>query len=155
MNTKALVSIIAVVAIVAVGGYLLYQNSATPNANLGSQDNNSPATDTTPIPTTHEIMYGDTGYSPSPLTVKVGDTVVWKNQSSTNVWTGSAMHPAHTVYSGTTLQQHCPDADNAAFDQCKAEGPGTTWSFTFNKVGEWGYHNHVKANHFGKIIVQE
>jgi plastocyanin len=105
-------------------------------------------------PTTHEVVYSNNGYSPTELIVKAGDTVVFKNQSSAGMWTASALHPSHTVYSGTSLQAHCPDASNVTFDECKSAQPGESWSFTFNKKGSWGYHNHVQAGHFGKIIVE-
>ena len=84
--------------------------------------------------------YTDAGFSPANLTVKVGDTVTFKNQSSADMWVASAMHPTHSVYNGTTLQQHCPDPENNDFDQCQSGGAGTSWSFTFTKAGSFGYH---------------
>lgn len=101
----------------------------------------------------HEIIYTDSGYSPSMLTIKVGETVTFINNSSFGVWTASAIHPAHIVYGGVSLQEHCPDVENDDFDQCKSSFPGESWDFTFNKKGTWGYHNHVKASDFGKIVV--
>ena len=101
------------------------------------------------------VTYTDSGYSPKTLTVKVGTAVTFKNESSGNMWTASAMHPTHIVYSGTALKDHCPDTANTSFDGCRAGPPGSSWSFTFNKVGEWGYHNHVDASMFGKIIVEQ
>ena len=97
------------------------------------------------------LMYGALN---APLTIKVGDTVTWKNQSTQANWVGSAMHPNHILYSGTTLQEHCPDVDNSDFDQCQADKNGDSWSFTFKKAGTWGYHNHMNVKHFGKIIVE-
>ena len=84
----------------------------------------------------------------------MGDMVVFKNQSSAKMWVASAMHPTHIVYGGTSLQAHCPDNENNAFDQCQSNSSGESWEFTFNKSGEWGYHNHSSAQHFGKIIVR-
>lgn len=167
---KNIVIIVAALAIILLGGLLWYQSAnnvpapAIDNSNNQQPAQNNQQTDNNSIggqveveisvPKTHEITYTDSGYMPSELTIKAGDTVVFKNQSTGNVWTGSAMHPTHTVYSGTTLQAHCPDPENNDFDQCKAEGPGTSWSFTFTKKGTWGYHNHVTANRFGKVIVE-
>ena len=162
------VIIVVAVLVVLVGGYFVVtgMDKATPNTPANTQVNENDNQDTQPVVnvevesdaevtiTTHQVVYTNSGYSPSALTVKAGDTVVFKNQSSGNVWTGSAMHPSHTVYGGTALQQHCPDAENDDFDQCKSEGPGTSWSFTFKKAGAWGYHNHMNSTHFGKITVQ-
>ncbi len=164
--------IIGVIAVLLIGGYFAYQAINKPVATVsdnqqkqqpsGETKTNDNQDQTNPIVVgvdvnvgqTHEIIYTDAGYSPSMLTIKVGDTVTWKNQSSAGDWVGSAMHPTHTVYSGTTLQQHCPDTSNTSFDECKADKSGESWSFTFTKAGAWGYHNHVNAKHFGKVTVE-
>ena len=154
-----------IVIIVAIGGwFVLSRPSAapgeqTPTTTENNQTENA-ADNTTDIKVevstnkTHEVMHTDAGFSPANLTVKVGDTVTFKNQSSADMWVASAMHPTHSVYNGTTLQQHCPDPENNDFDQCQSGGAGTSWSFTFTKAGSFGYHNHVKAGVFGKIIVE-
>ncbi len=169
METKNIVIGLVAAVIVLAGGYFLWQGmDNTPVSPVGNQMQNEQ--NVTPnnegenngvdvglqitAPKTHEVVLTDAGYAPATLTIKKGDIVVFKNQSSGEVWTGSAMHPSHVVYGGTSLQQHCPDNENDDFDQCKSEGPGTSWSFTFNKVGTWGYHNHVKANQYGKIVVE-
>ena len=102
----------------------------------------------------YEVIYIDSGYSPEEIKINVGDTVTWENQSSGGSWVGSAMHPTHIVYSGTSLQEHCPDLENITFDECKSSQPGESWSFTFNKKGNWRYHNHVKATHSGVVMVE-
>jgi len=104
---------------------------------------------------TFTVVYSDSGYSPSVLTVKKGDTVVFENQSSQSVWTASDIHPIHSAYSGSSLNEHCPDPANASFDACRVYAPGESWSFTFNKVGSWQYHNHVFAAHAGTVVVEE
>ncbi|HLD70766.1 MAG TPA: hypothetical protein VI937_02700 [Negativicutes bacterium] len=166
-------AVVVIVAVIVVGGgWWLLQNNAeaptiTPTAEnvpgqTGGTQNNPNFTNgggvnvglETSTPKTHTVTYTNSGYSPSALTVKKGDTVTFKNQSSGELWTGSAMHPTHMAYSGTTLQQHCPDPENNDFDQCKAEGAGASWSFTFTKTGSFGYHNHVNTTHFGKVTVE-
>lgn len=161
--------IIAVITLLIVGGYFLYKvinnspalsisNQQTSQASQTEQVNNQNpsqgANVESQVAKTQEVVYTDSGYSPSMLTIKVGDTVTFKNQSSKGMWTASAMHPSHVVYSGTSLQDHCPDTANTSFDECKSNGPGTSWSFTFTKAGTWGYHNHVKASHYSKIVVE-
>ena len=103
---------------------------------------------------THEVSYTNSGYAPATLTIKAGDTVKFINNSTRATWPASAMHPTHTAYNGTSLQQHCPDAENDDFDACKNIASGASWEFTFTKVGEWAYHDHANAGNFGKIIVQ-
>ena len=164
MNKLVVATIIVV--IVLIGGYFAYQaiNSPAPTSDTQSQSTPSATTNNEPdtgaqstVPTTtvnHDITYTDAGFSPSTLTIKAGETVTFKNQSTHGMWIGSANHPSHAVYSGTTLQEHCKDTQNNAFDQCQSNNPGESWSFTFTKVGSWGYHNHVKATDVGKIVVQ-
>ena len=155
--------IILVVLVLVLGGYFLFQaNVASQNQVVPQEQSqtNPPPGDTLTVTLPpivqikHEVTYTDAGFSPATLTVKEGETVVFKNESSGGMWVGSAMHPSHMVYSGTTLQQHCPDTLNTSFDECKSDAPGTSWSFTFAKKGSFGYHNHVKASTFGKIIVE-
>ncbi len=158
------VIILVIVAVALVGGYFLLQGNSHPAVSVATdqqqlnetQQNTQSASQAsqTAMGKTYEITYTDSGYAPSQLTVKVGDTVTFKNESSSGMWTASAMHPAHMVYSGTSLQAHCTDAQNTSFDECMSAQPGESWSFTFTKAGTWGYHNHVKAMHFGKVIVE-
>ncbi len=167
--------IVAIIAVLLIGGgwWLLQQNNTTiPAINSTTQTpsgqtgtiNNPDQTNAggveinagvdTGAAKTWEVTYTDAGFSPSALTIKKGDTVAFNNQSSGGMWVGSASHPTHTAYSGTSAQQHCPDPENDDFDQCQAGQPGTSWSFTFAKTGSWAYHNHMNATKFGKIIVQ-
>ena len=101
---------------------------------------------------TIEVSYTNQGFFPTEVSIKVGDTVNFVNNSSEDMWVGSAMHPDHALYSGTDLKDHCPDTSGTAFDQC---GKGNEYSFTFTKIGSWGYHNHSNASRFGKVIVTE
>jgi len=146
-----------VLAVVLVGGYFVMSMKQEPSQVNNTQQQNQNNQNQQPIvvPKTHDVGYTDTGFMPKELTVKVGDTVRWTNNNSTQMmWVGSAMHPDHIVYGGTPLAQHCPDADNNDFDQCENGQKGESWSFTFTKEGAWGYHNHSFNKDFGKITVQ-
>src|SRR3989344_3384939 len=156
---KNIIILIIIIALALVGFLLFMGNSninqeSSTNQLDNQQQETSPTGDgITETSKTYEVIYTDSGYSHSELTNQTGDTVVWKNQSSGEMWTASAMHPTHIVYSQTSLSEHCPDPENTSFDQCKSANPGESWSFMFEKTGTWGYHNHV-GNNFGKIIVQ-
>ncbi len=110
----------------------------------GSEESTAPLSAT--------ITYSANGFAPSTVTVKKGGTVTWRNQGSSDMWVASAQHPTHTAYSGTTLQEHCDDAVDTSLDQCDN---GAIYSFTFDKVGTWRYHNHSNSSHFGTVIVEE
>ena len=87
------------------------------------------------------ITYDDNGFSPSTLTVKVGTKVTFKNNSPSDFWPASAMHPTHQLLPG--------------FDQLKSVGAAGTYEYTFVKVGTWKYHNHVVASDSGTVVVTE
>ena len=159
--------IVLVLVVVVLGGYFLLkgeeaqaptdetsgmpiQNTETPETIVTEEEN----TETPALTEEAVITYTDSGYSPSPLTIKVGDTVVFKNESAQNMWIASAMHPSHMVYSGTSLSEHCPDEANMSFDACEGTLPGESWSFTFTKAGEWKYHDHLHPILFGTIVVE-
>lgn len=101
------------------------------------------------------VNYTASGFSPGAITVHKGDTVTWVNQSSGDMWVASAVHPTHTLYSGTSMSQHCPDTAGTAFDACAGVPPGQSWSFTFTKVGSWGYHDHLRAFNGGTVTVTQ
>ncbi len=114
----------------------------------------APAPQPAPSSANAVVTYTDGGYTPNTLRVKAGATVTFKNMSSQSMWTASAVHPSHSVYSGTPLDEHCPDTRGIAFDACTGTPPGSSWSFTFMKVGTWKYHNHLSAGDTGTIIVE-
>ena len=92
--------------------------------------------------TSAEINYTDAGFSPATLTVKSGTTVKFINKTDGIMGVSSNPHPTHTDY---------PE-----FDQTKTEFKGKNeYSFTFIKVGVWGFHNHAKASDGGTVTVTE
>lgn len=100
------------------------------------------------------VTYTDSGFAPSSVNIKVGQTATFKNESSQSMWVASGVHPTHKLYSGTALSDHCPDTSNTAFDECQGIPAGQSWSFTFEKSGTWGYHNHLHAADKGTVVVQ-
>lgn len=140
-----------IIAVIVLGGYLLFKNYSAPvtNANLSSLTNQeTSASQASPITGQNVIVYTNTGYSPNSINIKAGDTVTFKNESSQPMWTASAMHPTHTQYPTTG------GCIGSTFDACQGVQPGSTWLFKFDLVGTWKYHNHLNPTHFGTIIVE-
>mgnify|MGYP006272612701 FL=1 len=99
------------------------------------------------------VYLTESGFQPSELTINQGETVTWINNVSNSMWVASDQHPSHTNYAGSTIYQHCQggDQNEPAFDQCSS---GEQFSFTFEKTGEWHYHNHMKSVQDGTIVVE-
>ena len=159
MNTK--IVWIAVIAIVLIGGawYMLAaQKAAAPtmpdNAAIGTETGTMPAA-ATDEGVDATVTLTDAGFTPSTVTVNVGDTVRFVNQSPRGMWVGSDEHPTHTDYDGTTTREHCADGVNTTgtFDQCGASSGSSSWDYTFEKAGTFGYHNHVGASNTGTVVV--
>ncbi len=160
MNGNHIGIIVVLLIVIAGGWYLLSGTPAKAPVTETPVSNQMPVVGSTTPETTVEnalpnviIAYTDQGFSPKSVNVSLGTTITFVNQSSKEMWVASAKHPDHTVYSGTSLSQHCPDTTNASFDGCVAVSSGNSFSFTFNKEGEWKYHNHVDATQFGTVIV--
>ncbi|HEY7147894.1 MAG TPA: cupredoxin domain-containing protein [Gaiellaceae bacterium] len=86
------------------------------------------------------VKFTDNGFEPSTLTINSGDTVKFENDSSDDFWPASNVHPTHLLYPG--------------FDAKKPILSGDSYSFTFTKVGSWGYHNHLEPDVQGTIVVK-
>lgn len=100
------------------------------------------------------ITYTDSGFSPASITIKKGETVTFKNKSSRSFWPASAMHPTHTVYPGSDIKKCGTSDEPNIFDACHGIEQGAEWSFRFNNVGTWNYHDHLNASKYGSIVVQ-
>ncbi len=76
------------------------------------------------------VRIDGSGYHPASVTVKKGQAVLWVNEDvGANHWPASDPHPTHTDY---------PEFDP------KAEiAPGNIWTFVFEKMGTWHYHDHL------------
>ena len=95
------------------------------------------------------IDYSDSsGFQPQTITIRKGQTVTWKNNSDAPVWPASAMHPTHSVYPTTG------GCIGSTFDACKNLSNGESWSFQFDEIGSWKYHNHLRGGDYGIVIVQ-
>lgn len=156
------ITIAIIVALLVVGaGYLVFkdkvqapvQNPATTETgNSAALETTNPAAGNGLEQPDVTVTYTDAGFSPKNIDVPPGTTVTFVNNSSHGMWVASDVHPSHTQYDGTTLQQHC--ATHSSFDECKPDGSGASYSFTFEKTGSFTYHNHVRANDTGVVVVK-
>jgi plastocyanin len=161
MNGKILGGIVVALVVIGGGWYLISNqaNTAAPQQMTSNTPSNTTPTGTT-SPTTGTsvkptITYTNNGFSPSTLTVALGTTVTFVNQSSNPMWVASNPHPTHQGYDGTTKNTHCASGYTgpAPFDECTTVDSGGTYTFTFTKTGSWGYHNHALESDGGTVVV--
>lgn len=86
------------------------------------------------------VRMTENGFEPKEITVPVGTAVSFSNETLGNRWPASGTHPTHDVY---------PE-----FDPQRPVPAGGSWIFTFEKIGTWGYHDHMFPNMTGSIKVQ-
>lgn len=83
-------------------------------------------------------------YSPNPIEVAAGDTVIWTNKDST----------LHTVSSGTASEPtHVFGDDPANPGQPKYIAPNQTLEFTFTEEGEFPYYCTLHPAMVGTVMV--
>ena len=86
-----------------------------------------------------QIDYDGMQFTPKTLNIKVGDYVIFKNNSTDGFWPASDPHPQHTGYPG--------------FYAGKAIDAGSKYQFQFNNAGAWGFHNHLNPGATGTVNV--
>ena len=111
------------------------QNKQT-NAEIDDLGGNDSATSSGP-----HITITALGFYPATLKVKAGTSVEFLNNDNKPRWPASNPHPTHT--------------DLPGFDAGRALQPGESWSFVFDKVGTWKFHDHLNSKAQGAITVSE
>ena len=89
---------------------------------------------------TVDVSITASGFSPSQVTIKAGDTVKFTNKDTRKRWPASGAHPTHLI---------CP-----GFDAVGGIDTNETYSFKFEKKGECPMHDHLIPTHTGKITVE-
>ncbi len=88
------------------------------------------------------VIMKDLKYSETQITIKQGEVVEFINAGSEEYWPASNIHPSHGIY---------PE-----FDPQGPVHPGESWSFKFDRVGSWKFHDHLHNREIkGTIIVTE
>lgn len=100
-------------------------------------------------PTQYFVEIKSNGFNPGFLQIRAGDTVTFVNKDSKTHWPASDPHPTHTGYpeSGGCI--------GSMFDACHELVENATFSFTFTKIGTWGYHDHLDPFQTGTIKVDK
>ncbi|MBI2004427.1 hypothetical protein HYS72_03105 [Candidatus Pacearchaeota archaeon] len=146
--------IIAVIVLIILGASLLSKKNTqdeTPEEDLGSPQEE--IISETSEPTEHIVEITLEGFVPKDLEIKQGDKVTWINKLATEGRPASNFHPTHTNYPGSSIIKCGTAEEKNTFDTCRGLKKGESYSFIFNEVGSWTYHNHLQPSKDGKIIV--
>ena len=133
---------ILIASVVIIAGAIVATYSLSGNMNMrveGSGNSIQQPTTATSIPSNSTVVRivanaGSNSYSPNPVEVKVGETVAWINDDSGR----------HTVTS----------KDDGVFDS-GIMGKGQSFSYTFDKAGEYPYYCTLHPNMVGTVMVTE
>jgi plastocyanin len=170
MNTNQTVGIVIAAIVIVLGAWYLFTSHGTmapataTSTDMGTMNQGGTTTTTTSTTTSTTavpgqpvtITYTKNGFSPSNLKIRAGTVVTWVNNSTEQLEVASDPHPSHTAYDGTSRSQHCvgnAPTSSSVFDECTSVATGGSWSFTFGKVGSWGFHNHLNPSKLGSITV--
>lgn len=159
MIKKYILAIIAIVLAVWIGFFFGKKAAVAPEVPVNGVSEQSTAT---PAPTTTTAMatpktttavapvmtkdgsylvsYTNRGFSPSTLTIKVGKSVHFANNSSKAMSLTSTDTTNSQIYS--------------EFNQEKTVGQGGSYDFTFLSAGVWGYMNRNNQGDRGIVIVK-
>lgn len=130
------IAIIVIIIILGVGaGLYLFSYKSKPTISSSTTSN----TGVNATTSQNLITYSGNGFSPATLTVKAGTTVTIKNDSSDELQLDSNPHPVHT------------DDQDLNVGTVNA---GESRTFTVNKTGSFGYHNHLNPSQTGHIVVE-
>jgi len=100
------------------------------------------------------VKITNNGFEPEEIEIIKGTKVVWINESNRSSWPASDIHPTHRLYPGSGIEKCGTPEEDKIFDSCKGLAPGESWSFIFNEIGDWSYHDHLNPSWRGKIIVK-
>ncbi len=151
MNNKTtILALFGLIAILLAG---CAQQNEPPATGTNAPPANNPVNPTATLSATINIT--PTGYSPQSVTIKKGGTVTWINDTDTPNWPATAQHPTHEKYPDSSISKCGTAEQSTIFDACKGLAKGETFTFTFNNIGEWSYHEHLAVKMFGKINVVE
>lgn len=92
------------------------------------------------VATRSVVTYTDSGFGPKEITVSVGSTVTFVNESSRDMWVASGVYPSNQLLPG--------------FDQKGTVAKGGVYEYTFSKVGTWQYQNDKNPNDIGYVVVR-
>jgi plastocyanin len=136
MNKKSLPIVGSIVIIAILIGVVVLQGvNHTRQTITGKQSVNQRA----PLPKEVTVTLNKNGFSPATVTINVGSAVLWKNKSGSKQTVNSDNYPTNQLYRELNFGMFAN---------------GSSVTYTFTKIGVYGYHNQLNPKQTGKIIVK-
>jgi plastocyanin len=159
MNKNLVIIVLAILVLAGIGYYFFTKFRAPTLAPELPQPPTPPAeistTPTTATPTSEVIIkITANGFEPEEVEITKGTKVTWINEQPNPSWPASAVHPTHEVYPGSSIKKCGTPEQDKIFDACRGLNQGESWSFVFNEIGEWYYHDHLNPSWKGEIVVK-
>lgn len=127
---------ILIVVLVFFGGLILVRSYPQP-----SDSNEKQMVKGDPSTADFIVTIERNGFFPEVVEIQMGQSVAWINKDDRFHWPASNIHPTHEIYSD--------------FDPREPISEDESWIFTFKRVGEWRYHDHLMPNKTGTVIVKQ
>ncbi len=86
------------------------------------------------------VILAEDGFTPAEVKIHQGDTVKFTTTRDKPFWPASNLHPTHEIY---------PE-----FDPKRPIDPKDAWTFRFDKIGSWRFHDHLSPYYTGTIVVE-
>ncbi len=102
------------------------------------------------------VVYTNKGFEPVFITVQVGTTVEWVNESDKLMWVASDDHPSHTDLPGFDQKgsEGNVSPPQSLVPIAYAHGGVEIYRYTFLEKGTWEYHNHLVPADRGTVVVE-
>lgn len=91
------------------------------------------------LPSDVVVKIGKNSFEPTKIVIKKGDRVAFVNESDVYAWPASDPHPTHTNF--------------PKFDPELPMKPLEAWTYVFEEVGSFEYHDHLDPSKRGIINV--
>ncbi len=101
------------------------------------------------------IVVTDDGFYPDFISIHAGTNVTWINNGNAFHWPASDVHPTHKIYPSSGIEKCGMSEAKNILDACRGLKKGEKFTFTFDKIGRWGVHDHLYPGTVMAIEVTE
>ena len=136
MNSKFLLALVVIIVVI-LAGYALTKNQVNNVANTNPASTVQTVSPTKGPETTVNLTKN--GFEPQEINIKAGTRVIWLNKSGGPATVNSDVHPTHLLFPFLNLGEF---------------SNGSSVQVVFSKPGTYTYHNHLRPEQRGRVVVK-